>query len=106
MLNALNIKRIIYPLASDAGWKPCACNQLFEGVDAHYWLHMQVKAVSYEEGKEFRLSVKTGREALWMNNNPQFIVYLNGVTVQELDTKHTFVPLEYDTDYVFMSSQP
>lgn len=87
------------PPASDAGWKPYERNLLFEGVDAHYWLHMRVKAVAYEEGRQLRLSVKTGREALWMTNNPQFIVYLNGVNVQALDTKHTFVPLEYDTDY-------
>ena len=87
------------PPGLDERWKASERNLLFEGVDTHYWLHIQIKAVAYEEGKQLRLSVKTGRESLWMTNNPQFIVYLNGVTVQALDTKHTFVPLEYDTDY-------
>lgn len=87
------------PPAEDAGWKPYVPNMIFEGIDNHYWLHAKIKAANHEEGKELRLSVKTGREGQWDATNPQFTVFLNGVTTQAMDTNHTWLPLEYGQDY-------
>lgn len=81
------------------GWRLFEQNQRLSGLDTHFWLHMKVDKVPYKSGKELRLCVKTGREGGWDANNPQFIVYLNGITIQGLDTNHTWLPLEYDTDY-------
>ena len=87
------------PPAEDAGWKPYAPHVIFEGIDYHYWLHTKIQAAAPEAGKELRLSVKTGREGQWDAQNPQFTVYLNGVTTQALDTNHTWLPLEYGQEY-------
>ena len=87
------------PPASDAGWKEFVPNKLFEGIDTHYWLHLQIPAVEAEDGKELRLSVKTGREGQWDAINPQFTVFVNGRTTQALDVNHTWLPLMYGQEY-------
>lgn len=87
------------PLAPDAGWKEFVPNKLFEGIDTHYWLQLQIPAVEAEEGKELRLSVKTGREGQWDATNPQFTVFVNGKTTQAMDTNHTWMPLAYGQEY-------
>ncbi len=43
--------------------------------------------------------IKTGREVQWDATNPQFTVFVNGVTTQALDTNHTWLPLQADQDY-------
>ena len=87
------------PPAADAGWKEFVPNKLFEGIDDHFWLHLQIPAVEAEEGKELRLSVKTGREDQWDACNPQFTVFVNGRTTQALDTRHTWLPLAYGQEF-------
>ncbi|MBO5070732.1 MAG: alpha-mannosidase [Roseburia sp.] len=87
------------PPALSANWKPYEPNILFDGVDTHYWLHLQVKATAPQEHKELRLCVKTGREGQWDSLNPQFTVFVNGVTTQALDANHTWLPLEYGQNY-------
>ena len=87
------------PPGLDEAWKPYEPNVLFSGIDTHYWLRMHIKAIEPQEGTEFRLSVKTGREGQWDATNPQFTVFVNGVTTQALDTNHTWLPLEYGQDY-------
>ena len=80
------------------GWKSYEPYKIFEGKDSHYWLHLKVDAIPKQENKELRLSVKTGREGQWDACNPQFTVYVNGVTTQAMDTNHTWVPLEYEKE--------
>lgn len=87
------------PPPPSSEWLPYQENILFSGIDNHYWLHMQVKTGPAEDGKEPRLLVKTGREGEWDATNPQFTVFLNGETVQALDTNHTWMPLEYGRAY-------
>ena len=87
------------PPAEDAAWQAYVPNKLFEGVDDHYWLHMQLPAVEVADGQELRLSVKTGREGQWDAKNPQFTVFVNGVTTQALDTNHTWLPLKAGQKY-------
>ena len=87
------------PPALDAGWHEYLPNKLFEGIDTHYWLHMQIPAVEGSDGEELRLTVKTGREGQWDACNPQFTVFVNGVTAQAMDVNHTWLPLKYDQEY-------
>ncbi len=87
------------PPAEDAAWQAYVPDKLFEGVDHHYWLHMQLPAVEIKDGQELRLSVKTGREGQWDASNPQFTVFVNGVTTQALDTNHTWLPLKAGQEY-------
>ncbi|MBQ8813118.1 MAG: alpha-mannosidase [Lachnospiraceae bacterium] len=92
-------KRSNTPPASDAGWQEYVPNKLFEGIDNHYWLHMQIPVMEGKNGEELRLTVKTGREGQWDACNPQFTVFVNGVTAQAMDVNHTWLPLKYDQDY-------
>ena len=82
------------PPAPDAGWQDAVPDMRFGGVDTHFWLHTRIPAASAAEGTELRLSVRTGREGSWDATNPQFTVFLDGVTVQALDTNHTWLPVE------------
>jgi len=87
------------PPKSDADWKPFDPYKLFDGVDQHFWLHMQIPAVEAVEGKELRLCAKTGREGQWDATNPQVTVFVNGVTTQAMDVNHTWLPLQYEETY-------
>ena len=87
------------PPGENAEWKKFIKDMRFEGIDTHYWVHFKINALPKADGREYRLSVRTGREGQWDSGNPQGIVYLNGKTAQALDTNHTWVPLEEDTDY-------
>lgn len=87
------------PPSLSEDWKKAPENDMFGGVDTHYWLHLTIPKLEKREGVEARLAVRTGREGQWDARNPQFIVYANGKTVQAFDVNHTWMPLEYDTDY-------
>ena len=87
------------PTSSDADWKSFKNGNRFSGIDNHYWMHFKIPKISKEEGKEARLTLKTGREGQWDACNPQFTVYLNGKTTQALDVNHTWLPLEYEKEY-------
>lgn len=87
------------PPALTEDWQPYTPNYLFEGVDTHYWLHLTLQTPKLPADREARLRVKTGREGQWDATNPQFTVYVDGVTTQALDTNHTWLPLESDREY-------
>lgn len=86
------------PLLNE-NWKKAPENYTFGGVDTHFWLHLTIPKIEKREGQEPRLCVRTGKEGQWDARNPQFIVYANGKTEQAFDVNHTWMPLEYDTDY-------
>ena len=81
------------PPAEDAPWQMGRPDHVFDGIDYHYWLHLQLPELKAERGQELRLSVKTGREGQWDARNPQFTVFVDGITTQALDTNHTWLPL-------------
>ena len=87
------------PPSDDMNWKKSGMYDRFYGIDNHYWIRFNIKTDKLSEGKEYRLCVKTGREGQWDSQNPQFTVFINGKTVQALDTNHTWLPLEPDTEY-------
>ncbi|MBQ4109635.1 MAG: alpha-mannosidase [Clostridia bacterium] len=81
------------------GWKPFPKGLRFEGIDNHYWVRANVKAQEPCENQEYRVSVKTGREGQWDSENPQCTVFIDGKTVQAMDTNHTWIPVESGRDY-------
>ncbi|MBR5518289.1 MAG: alpha-mannosidase [Clostridia bacterium] len=87
------------PPCENAGWKPLEKYTVFEGEDSHYWLHAKIKTPTTSENQEVRFTVKTGKEGLWDAVNPQFTVFVDGVTTQALDTNHTWFPLEGNKEY-------
>jgi len=87
------------PPSEDAPWRIAGEYERFSGVDTHYWLHMTVETGSPRENSEPRLCVKTGREGEWDAKNPQVTVFIDGKTVQGMDTNHTWLPLEFDKTY-------
>jgi alpha-mannosidase len=82
----------------ESGWQPFEKGQRISGRDDHFWFRSFFRTPPKQEGKSLRLSVRTGREGQWDALNPQGLVFLNGKTVQALDTNHTEVALEFDTN--------
>ena len=72
------------------------------GKDKHFWFKNKIKTPAKENGKELFFRLTTGHEGEWDAANPQGLIYLNGQIVQGLDTNHTTVPLESDTEYDIM----
>ena len=87
------------PPSADADWKKAEHFQRFSGNDTHFWLHMTVNTGKARKNSEPRLCVTTGRDEEWNAHNPQFIVYIDGKTVQALDTYHTWIGLEFEKTY-------
>ena len=87
------------PPCENAGWNNLERHTVFEGQDKHYWLHTKIKTPTVCENQELRFTVKTGKEGLWDATNPQFTVFVDGVTTQALDTNHTWFPLKGDKEY-------
>ncbi len=79
------------------GWRPHTPGMLFTDEDTHYWLRMRLPAVAAQPGCELRLRMRNGREDWAVAHNPQFTVYINGVTTQALDTFHSWLPVAFDT---------
>jgi len=87
------------PPGPDAGWKCFEKDSRIGGIDEHYWIHFRLDAIKANENHQLRLSLKTGREGQWDPTNPQGLIFLNGKTTQGIDINHTWIPLEYDTEY-------
>lgn len=81
------------------GWMPYSPLMPLKGHDAHFWLRVNLKTPAATEREQIILRTSTGKEGKWDAINPQGLVYLNGKMVQGLDTHHTDVFLDPDTDY-------
>ncbi len=89
----------------DAVFKKAEDIQHFNGIDLHSWLHLTVPPLKKISGKEYRLSLTTGRSGWDDSKNPQFTVYVNGEVRQALDINHTWLPLETETEldiYIYL----
>lgn len=62
-------------------------------IDAHAWFYKKVEIPQNMQGRNVELCVETQLEG-WDAINPQFIVYVDGVLVQGLDTNHREVFLD------------
>ena len=82
------------------GWMPYTPGQPLQGRDSHCWFRAAFRTPAAVQGCSWQLKVTTGYENAWEATNPQCLIWLNGKIVQALDTRHTEVYLEPDTDYV------
>lgn len=80
------------------GFVPYDIETCFSNIDEHYWFKMQVHTPSVDENKNVVFRLYTSRENKWAATNPQGLLYLNGKMTQALDTNHTEVTLEADSD--------
>ncbi len=63
------------------------------GKDLHCWFRSRFRLPAEFAGKKTALLLKTGSKG-WDALNPQFLVYVNGVTVQGADVNHTEILLD------------
>lgn len=82
------------------GWKPFLKGGSVNGRDEHFWVKASFRTPPAKKNTSYYLKCTTGFEGQWDATNPQGLVYLNGEMVQGLDTNHTEVYLEPDTDYI------
>lgn len=83
-----------------SGWQPFQKGTIMTGRDAHYWLRVSFKTPPAKENTSYYIKCTTGLEGQWDATNPQGLIYLNGEMVQGIDTNHTDIYLESDTEYV------
>lgn len=87
-------------LPSDAAdWQPFTADTRMTGRDAHYWIRASFKTPPKKENTSYYIKCTTGFEGQPDATNPQGLVYLNGEMVQGVDTNHTEIYLEPDTEY-------
>lgn len=84
----------------ESGWQPFTADTKMTGRDAHYWLRAVFKTPPKKENTSYYIKCTTGFEGEWDGTNPQGIIYLNGEMVQGVDTNHTEIYLEPDTEYI------
>ena len=80
-------------------WKPFEKHQQLWGKDSHFWLRTKLTTPDEQKGKRLLLEISTGKEGEWDACNPQCTIFLNGKTVQAMDTNHTTLDLEYNKEY-------
>ena len=84
--------------APDAGFVPFTGEDWSIGRDSHAWFYKHLVLPQEYRGRKVRFQVLTGTRG-WNVNNPQFIVYVNGVLRQGLDVNHISLPLGTDGEY-------
>lgn len=85
--------------SDDADWQPFPAGTRMTGRDAHYWIKVSFRTPPKKENISYFLKCTTGLEGTVDSTSPQGLVYLNGEMVQGLDTNHTEIYLEPDTEY-------
>lgn len=84
----------------DENWKEFKKGERWGGKkDSHCWFYKKIVLPESLHQKNVELQIITGQEGQWDADNPQFIVYVDGQTVQALDTNHTSVILSGKTEY-------
>lgn len=82
------------------GWLPYNSKDKIYGRDEHAWFRFSFKTPKAEKNSSYYIKCTTGHEGQWDATNPQGLVYLNGKMVQGLDTNHTEIYLDENTDYI------
>ena len=83
----------------DAAWQPFTRDTRMTGRDAHYWIRTSFKTPPKKENTSYYIKCTTGYEGQWDGTNPQGLIFLNGEMVQGIDTNHTEIYLDADTEY-------
>lgn len=81
------------------GFKPHINGEGLLGYDKHYWLRTKFRTPSVDENKYIVLKCLTGYEGQTDTIKPQCMVFVNGKNRQAMDTYHTDLRLDADTDY-------
>ncbi len=84
----------------DGNWQAFTSDSRMTGYDSHYWLRATFKTPPAKPNTSYYIKCTTGFEGQWDATNPQGLIYLNGEMVQGIDTNHTEIYLEPDTEYV------
>lgn len=77
------------------GWRDFKNGDLWGGKDAHGWFKFTVTVPQEFDGQTIALNLKTFEEG-WDATNPQFIIYVNGETIQGVDINHREVILTHN----------
>lgn len=72
----------------DSDWTQFSSIDRWGGRDKYFWFRIQVEIPENYRDKTVVFEVRTGREGQWDAINPQFLVYVNGETIQGLDVNH------------------
>ncbi len=80
------------------GWMPFDTTTRFTEEDEHVYFRMTFHSLPVTEHQTVYFRVRTDVENAWAATNPQGLVYINGKMEQAIDTNHTMVRLEPDTD--------
>ena len=80
------------------GWEKFNTNFNFTNTDEHFYFHIKFHSFAITENQSVYFRVKTGREDLRSETNPQGLIYINDKIVQAVDTNHYLVKLNPDTD--------
>ena len=81
------------------GWVPFEKGQRISGSNKHFWFRLRFRTPSVSAGRHAVLCTASGYEGERDTINPQGMVFINGKIKQALDTNHTQVRLNPDTDY-------
>lgn len=82
----------------ESNWKAFDTSTELVGANRHFWFHLKCHTPSVKNDEKVCFTLNTGKENMWAAENPQGILYINGRTVQGLDTNHYHVPVEQNSD--------
>lgn len=83
----------------DGEWCPLTEDTEFREKDAHYWFHLWFRTMERKEQKTPYFQLYTSEYLRWDMENPQILIFEDGIPVQGLDVNHQQYVLEYDKEY-------
>lgn len=81
-----------------SGWKDYDIRTYLTEIDEHYWFRLKLHTPKVEDNQVVMFKLHTSRENEWSADNPQGLIYINGKMQQAVDTNHTMVLLDADSD--------
>ena len=82
-------------LPSLSNFKPFEKDQWWgEGWDTHAWFHFTINVPEDMRGGAIQLHIGTDYCDGWDPNNPQFLIYIDGVLRQGMDINHQYIELD------------
>lgn len=70
------------------GWTTFGRCETWGGRDRHFWFRTRVIIKKEWEGKEVRVTLNTGADDIWNTDNPQIMVYKDGILAGTMDMNH------------------
>ncbi|WP_143319768.1 glycoside hydrolase family 38 C-terminal domain-containing protein [Clostridium sp. HBUAS56010] len=74
--------------SSKREWTAYESDETWGGTDRHYWFLTTVSISGYQAGAQIRAVLNTGATDIWNTDNPQILVYVNGVLSGTMDMNH------------------